>query len=532
MIPRNAWVFDVRRRWCGALALVTFVGMSSACGKDSALPTAPSETASTPLSIEGVVRQRDGHGLASARVEVADGANKGVQASADDQGRYRLNDLIPGSLVLRAVADGYATGSQSLTLAASQTLDFTLDASSVPPPPGAERFTVSGSISDAVNEAAVARASVRVVAGADSGVSTETDAKGRYALSVQPGALTIEVSAPSYRARTRSAAVDGNHVIDVELEREEVGGPGPAAPSGPTVKGTTVNGVSSITIAGARVVVDGGGEAMSTADGTFEVPLSTPDSVVQVSVSSASTIERLTRVRVTGGAATLTLIPKSLNLKAFDQMFRSDGLLRRWTAAPSIVIQRRVLQFAGVDASSAVATSILLSDAEIESISADLHEVLPALTGHTFDRFADQSVETAAEGESVTVARTAVIVVAQYQGLTDATTYWGYTRWAWNDRGELRAASIMLDRAFETSGSAYRRTLRTHELGHALGYSHVDARESVMNASGRVALTDFDRHGARIAFLRPPLNMTPDTDPDPITVNRVSAAGLTWTGAR
>jgi hypothetical protein len=90
----------------------------------------------------------------------------------------------------------------------------------------------------------------------------------------------------------------------------------------------------------------------------------------------------------------------------------------------------------------------------------------------------------------------------------------------------------MLDRGFETSGSAYRRTLRAHELGHALGYSHVDARESVMNVSARISLTDFDRNGARMAFLRPPLNRSPDIDPDPMTVNRRPAAGLTWTGAR
>ena len=113
---------------------------------------------------------------------------------------------------------------------------------------------------------------------------------------------------------------------------------------------------------------------------------------------------------------------------------------------------------------------------------------LAELTGGTFDRFADQSIETAAEGESVSVARTGVIVVAQYQGLSESTTFWGYTRWAWNERGETRAATMMLDRTFETSGSPYRHALRTHELGHALGYQHVDARESVMNSSGRVPI--------------------------------------------
>jgi hypothetical protein len=528
---RSASPIVASRCWV-TIALVTTLCVSSACGKKSASPTAPSETVSTPFSIEGVVRHRaDGQGLPGARVEVTDGANKGVQASADHEGRYRLNELVAGSVVLRAVADGYVAATQSLTLNANETLDFSLDQSTAAPPAAPERFTVSGSVTSAASEDPVDGASVRVVTGADTGTMTETDASGRYTLTVRPGPLTLEVSAPSYHARTRSVSVSGNHVLDFELEPQPEAGPDPAS-SGPVVRGTIVNGVSNTAVAGARVDVEGTGPAMSAADGVFEVRLPGPDTVVEVTISSVSTVERSTRVRVSAEPATLTLIPKSLNLTAFDQMFRSDGALRRWTTAPSVVIHRRVLQFTDVDATSAVATSVELSDAEVDSIMNDLQNVLSALTGQTFDRFSGQTIETAADGESVSVARSGVIFIAHYQGLTDATTYWGYTRWAWNDRGEVRAASVKLDRAFETSGSPYRPTLRAHELGHALGYSHVDARPSVMNASGRVSLTDFDRHGARIAFLRPLLNMSPDIDPDPITVNRAPSAGLTWTGAR
>jgi hypothetical protein len=52
-----------------------------------------------------------------------------------------------------------------------------------------------------------------------------------------------------------------------------------------------------------------------------------------------------------------------------------------------------------------------------------------------------------------------------------------------------------------------------------------------MNSSARILPNSFDRHGSRIAFLRPPLNRSPDVDPDPMTVSRRPAAGLTWTGA-
>ena len=524
MTPRNASFIDLVDGRYTAAALLMLLCLATACSKDSAPPTAPSDNVPARLSIEGVVRQRtDGHGVAGARVDIAEGTNQGAHVAADEQGRYRLNDLSPGSLVLRALADGYAGATQSVTLSGNQTLDFSLDPSATPPPPGAQTFTLSGTVTDSRNESSVRGAHIRVTTGPDRGASTETDAAGRYSLSVQPASFAIEVSASSFVTQTRNLTVSANHVADFELHSE---------PSGPVVKGTAVNAVSNDTISGVRIRGSDGGEATTSGDGTFELPLTTTNSVLQVTVSSTSTVERSTRVRISGGPATLTLIPKSLNLAAFDQMFRADGGLRRWTTAPVVIVQRRVLQFTNVDASTFVATSVVLSDAEIEAIIHDLHDALPELTGHTFNRFASQTVETAAEGESVSVSRTGVIIVAQYQGLTDATTFWGYTRWAWNDRGEMRAASMMLDRTFETSGSAYQSTLHAHELGHALGYSHVDVRQSVMNSSGRVSITDFDRGGARIAFLRPPMNMSPDIDPDPITVNRAPSGGLTWTGAR
>jgi hypothetical protein len=69
--------------------------------------------------------------------------------------------------------------------------------------------------------------------------------------------------------------------------------------------------------------------------------------------------------------------------------------------------------------------------------------------------------------------------------------------------------------------------LRIHELGHALGYKHVTARPSIMNPSLGVDVTEFDRHGAAIAFQRPPGNRAPDTDPAPDV--RTSATGtLRW----
>jgi hypothetical protein len=85
----------------------------------------------------------------------------------------------------------------------------------------------------------------------------------------------------------------------------------------------------------------------------------------------------------------------------------------------------------------------------------------------------------------------------------------------------------MLDRNFEKSGSIYRRSLRSHELGHALGYNHVTLRPSVMNQAATIEPNAFDMQAARIAFQRPPGNRRPDIDPVGVSINKASSA--VWT---
>ena len=79
-----------------------------------------------------------------------------------------------------------------------------------------------------------------------------------------------------------------------------------------------------------------------------------------------------------------------------------------------------------------------------------------------------------------------------------------------------------------TSNSPFRRSLRAHELGHALGYNHVTVRLSVMNASGQIEPNDFDLKAVKLAFLRPPGNRTPDRDPDSLTSNLRAPRGVIW----
>jgi hypothetical protein len=294
--------------------------------------------------------------------------------------------------------------------------------------------------------------------------------------------------------------------------------------------GKVIDASSSMGIGGVAIKVDGLPAVVSASDGTFKVSASDPQQVRLVTLTSPGTIERVTRIRVPGDSPTITLLPKSLDLTSFDQMVRgNDAVLHRWIGAPRLVIQRRALKFTNTSDSAYQATATLLSDADVNELVSNLTEALPQLTGDAFHAFAAQSIETAAEGEMVSVSRPGWIVVARYEGLAAATTFWGYTRWAWNGAGEMQAASMMLDRAHEASAAPDRHALHAHELGHALGDNHVSARDSVMNVSGTVEINAVDREDARLSFLRLPLNRSPDTDPDPVSVNRSKT--LRWAEA-
>jgi hypothetical protein len=121
-----------------------------------------------------------------------------------------------------------------------------------------------------------------------------------------------------------------------------------------------------------------------------------------------------------------------------------------------------------------------------------------------------------------------VITVGRLVGLTTATNYWGYTRWQFRSDGAVTAGMIMLDRDFERrSPNLYLRSLRSHELGHALGYGHVTGRNSVMNSAALYEPTPYDLQAARIAFQRPTGNRAPDTDPNTYSTNSLKV--LRWT---
>jgi hypothetical protein len=158
------------------------------------------------------------------------------------------------------------------------------------------------------------------------------------------------------------------------------------------------------------------------------------------------------------------------------------------------------------------ATSEQLTETETTILIEQLTEALAMLTGNTFTAFASVERESASSGAKVNTLRPGKIVVGRYNGIQGLLNTIGFGRWATNGSGEVVGGAIYLDRDFDKSKDA-RRLLRTHELGHALGYNHVTARTSIMNPAIGPEATIFDRQGAIIAFQRRPGNQSPDTDP-------------------
>ena len=397
------------------------------------------------------------------------------------------------------------------------------------PPPPLPRVPLSGTVVETGSQRPASAARLEITQGANQGMATTAGADGRYRFdNLELGTFTLRVQANGYEQETRTVALSGPQVLDFALR------PSASPAPGPQFGGTLVDGLTEQALGGVLVRIGGVGETTSSSDGTFSLAAADPQSLRDVTVTSSAVVTRTTTLRVPGPTATLTLIPSSLDLAAFNQMFRgSGGELHRWVSAPNLVIERRVLRFTTVGAPDYVGTSAILSDAEVSALITDLEWALAQLTANTFTRFANVRVDSAAEAATVAVSHPGAIHVARHEGLTPGTGFWGYTRWSWNGLGEMQSGIVLLDQNFELSGSAFRRSLRAHELGHALGYQHVTTRDSVMQSHARTEPTPFDRDGARIAFQRMPRTRAPDADPTDFVGNlRALAAQLFWAEAR
>lgn len=307
------------------------------------------------------------------------------------------------------------------------------------------------------------------------------------------------------------------------------GGSSPSSPSNGSgvLEGRTVSAIDGAGAAGISLEV---GTRTTTADdsGYFRVDVGKP-STFDLRARGNGIVERQSAIVGPGTEpARVSLIPRSFDLNAFDQMFRhNSGSLQRWTLRPTLVVLGSVMTYFNGDRDEYPATSDQLSDEEIEQLVAHVTEGLGILTAGTFTAFQSVEIERPAAGASVSVTRTGKIVIGRYsRTLIHANTV-GLGQWALGADGSVRGGSVFLDNDFDKTDKR-RRLLRIHELGHALGMMHVTERPSILNPTLGSDVTDFDRHAASIAFDRPIGNKAPDVDPARSPGIRAAEGPVVW----
>ena len=184
---------------------------------------------------------------------------------------------------------------------------------------------------------------------------------------------------------------------------------------------------------------------------------------------------------------------------ALRELLEGPGGQREvWDRVPELVVLGGVVEFAPQAFTHAYrATGESIAPEEIEVLVADLTSALAELTDYRLERFAEVRVESLAEGDEVSLFRRGQVVVGRFAGVREQMGTLGYGgRTA--RRGTITAGAVILDAEFD-GASADRRILRTHELAHALGYNHVEARPSIMNPRVGTEMTTFDRLAVAVA---------------------------------
>jgi len=192
--------------------------------------------------------------------------------------------------------------------------------------------------------------------------------------------------------------------------------------------------------------------------------------------------------------------PSHVERTAVEEMlFGSKGQWQHWTAAPALVVLTSVMEYEATDATEYTATSELLKTDDMQELVVDLTDALRSLTNNTFQQFARVEYASVAAGSKASIVRPKQIVVGRYRGVRSLTHTLGFGGRRARPDGTIFGAAVVLDSEFDRT-SEMRRLLRTHELGHALGYNHVESRASIMNPRIGAEMTDFDRQIVRAAF--------------------------------
>jgi hypothetical protein len=192
------------------------------------------------------------------------------------------------------------------------------------------------------------------------------------------------------------------------------------------------------------------------------------------------------------------------NRHALREMLGDPLGPQRWRQPPKLTILVSVMEYRTGGDVEYVATDEQLSDADVAELLRDLTEGLGVMTANTFEQYSSVGREVVPAGSTAKVSRPGEIVAGRFSGLQRSMKTLGFGGRRARRDGTITAGAVLLDSEFDRT-SAKRRLLRTHELGHALGYNHVHSRTSIMNPRIGSEPNEFDRAAALSAFRAPAL---------------------------
>lgn len=178
-----------------------------------------------------------------------------------------------------------------------------------------------------------------------------------------------------------------------------------------------------------------------------------------------------------------------------------SGRRETWATPPALAVVSSVLDYnAGSISTGFAATDESLTADELTQLKSELIGALGELTAGTVQAFRAIDVIQVPPGDIVQMIRRGQIVVGRFRGVQLKTGNLGYGGRLTRADGTIVSAVVILDAAADQQ-SARRQLMRAHELGHALGYNHVESRLSLMNPRASFGLTNFDRAAIHDAFL-------------------------------
>lgn len=291
----------------------------------------------------------------------------------------------------------------------------------VPGGGGSPTAVLMGRVLVAGGDSPVASATVAVLIGEIQRTAT-TPADGTFRFTGLPaGTAQLQAQASGYQSKSVTVALASSEVV---LDMALTPTPAPPTPTPPPLPSFVTlarildalggRGVSGVRAEHAQIV-----STVSDASGSLQLSSSSTIDGTALRFSGASIVSRDTFLRVPGADVTVSVIPAGFDLVAFDQMARQPAT-KRWMSPPSLFIERRVLQYSDLGASTLRASADVRTDGAVDALVGDLTEALPELTGGVIGRFAGVTGRTAPPDSDVSIAISGQISVFWVEGLLAA----------------------------------------------------------------------------------------------------------------